>query len=333
MGLIWGTILFVLGGAGAILIPVIARVVSDDVKEWLPWITERLVERAVSQLPEQERDRFEEEWWAHIDELPGNLAKAYVAWGCLSAAKAINHIALSGHATRREEATRRAIDVTIAALVLLLTLPLMVVISIFIKLDSPGPVFSKHKRLGANNIPFHLLKFRSMCIEVRGQTEVGYLPVTRVGRVIRITSLDELPQLLNVLRGQMSLVGPRALTPPSAADASAKSETPILRGLRWPKPGITGWAQIHRWEGKAKTIADLYYLRNRSLRLDFFIIARTVFAVMSRDRVAPASAPYLVGIVLAIAYLIGLVLVIAAPIGLVLALTSLTSVVNHFLGL
>ena len=100
MGLIWGTLLFVLGVAGAIIIATVtARVVGDDVKEWLPWITRRLVELAVSRLPEQERDRFEEEWWAHIDDLPGNLAKVHAACGYLSASKAINHIAQFGDTT------------------------------------------------------------------------------------------------------------------------------------------------------------------------------------------------------------------------------------------
>jgi hypothetical protein len=229
MGLIWGTVFSVLGIAGAILIPVTARVLGDDIKEWLPWITQRLVARAVSRLPEEERDRFEEEWWAHINELSGNLAKVYAAWGCLSAAKAMNHIALSGDATRIEEVKRRVIDVTISALALFLVLPLMALIPICIKLDSRGPVFFKQKRLGANNIPFDLLKFRSTYTEVPGRTEPPR--VTRFGMFIRITSLDELPQLLNVLRGQMSLVGPSALPPLGAVDASARSETPILRRL------------------------------------------------------------------------------------------------------
>jgi lipopolysaccharide/colanic/teichoic acid biosynthesis glycosyltransferase len=240
MGLIWGTVLFVLGVAGAILIPVTARVVGDDVKEWLPWITQRLVERAVSRLPEEERDRFEEEWWAHINELPGNLAKVYAAWGCLSASKAINHIALAGDITRIEEVTRRVIEVTISLFLLLFVLPLMLVISILIKLDSRGPLFFKQKRLGVNNIPFFLLKFRSLHVEVLGRqlAEAGSPSVTRVGRVIRALSLDELPQLLNVLRGDVSLVGPLPLPPPSATDASAKSETPIFRRLRHLKPGL-----------------------------------------------------------------------------------------------
>jgi hypothetical protein len=213
MGLIWGTILSVLGVAGAILVPVTARVVGDDVKEWLPWITRRLVERAVSRLPEEERDRFEEEWRAHINELPGNLAKVYAAMGCLSASKAINHIALAGDTTRVEEAIRRATETAIAVFSLILILPLIVLISICIKLDSRGPVLLKQKRLGADNIPFDLLKFRSTYVEVPGRqlAQAEYPRLTRVGRVIRRPGLDVLPQLINVLRGKMSLVGALAM--------------------------------------------------------------------------------------------------------------------------
>jgi len=237
MGLIWGTVLSALGVVGAVLFSITARIVGDDVKEWLPWIIRRLVEHAVRRLPEEERDRFEEEWWAHINELPGNLPKVYAAWGCLSASKSINQIALPGDTTRLEEAIRRATEIAIAALCLLIVLPLMMSISICIKFDSPGPVLSKKKRLGANNVPFNSLKFRSMYVEQarplgRQLTGAGDPRITRVGTLLRRTSMDELPQLINVLRGEISLVGSLALPPPSAADASANSETPILRRLR-----------------------------------------------------------------------------------------------------
>jgi hypothetical protein len=212
MGLIWGTVLSALGVVGAVLFAVTARVVGDDVKEWLPWIIRRLVEQAVSRLPDEERDRFEEEWWAHINELPGNLPKVYAAWGYRSASKSINQIALPGNTTLFEEATQRATEIAIAALCLLLVLPLMMLISISIKFDNSGPVLSKQKRFGANNMPFNSLKFRSMYVEqsgpARGQlTRAGDPRITRVGRFLRRTSMDELPQLINVLRGEMSLVG------------------------------------------------------------------------------------------------------------------------------
>jgi len=147
-----------------------------------------------------------------------------------------SQIALPGDTTRLEEAIRRATEIAIAALCLLIMLPLMMSISICIKFDSPGPVLSKKKRLGANNVPFSSLKFRSMYVEQarplgRQLTGAGDPRITRVGTLLRRTSMDELPQLINVLRGEISL-GPLAPPPSSAADASANSETPILRRLR-----------------------------------------------------------------------------------------------------
>ena len=109
---------------------------------------------------------------------------------------------------------KRIEDLVIAVLCLFLTLPLMLVIALVIKLDSRGPVLFRQKRLGANNLPFDLLKFRSMYVEQADPhghqlTQAGDPRITRVGRFLRMTSMDELPQLINVLRGDMSLVGAR----------------------------------------------------------------------------------------------------------------------------
>jgi lipopolysaccharide/colanic/teichoic acid biosynthesis glycosyltransferase len=306
MGLIWGTVLSVLGVAGAILIPVTARVVGDDVKEWLPWITQRLVARAVSGLPEEERDRFEEEWWAHINELPGNLAKVYGAWGCLSASKTINRIALSGDTTSIEEVTRRAIELVISIVSLVLVFPLMVVISACIKLDSRGPVFFKQKRLGTNNLPFDLLKFRSMYMQqgdLLGHqlTQAGDLRITRVGRFLRTTSMDELPLLLNVLRGQISLVGPLALPPPSKGDASAKSKAPILHRLRRLKLGIIGSAQINGY--LIDLVLAIAWLIGLVLGIAFVLclMAAAYFLGLSLFLVIT----FVLGLVAAVAYFLG----------------------------
>jgi lipopolysaccharide/colanic/teichoic acid biosynthesis glycosyltransferase len=158
-------------------------------------------------------------------------------------------------------------------------------------------VFFRQKRLGANNIPFDLLKFRSMYVDRTDPlgeqlTEVGDPRITRVGKILRRTSMDELPQLINVLRGDMSLVGPRPH--PLAANAAgipyarAISEYPIRHRV---KPGITGWAQVNGWRGETVTVEqirrrvehDLYYIENWSLAFDFLILGRTVFAVLSRE--------------------------------------------------
>jgi len=191
---------------------------------------------------------------------------------------------------------KRVEDVVIAVFGLFVALPLMLVIALSIKLDSRGPVLFRQKRLGANNLPFSLLKFRSMYVEKTDSlghqlTRAGDPRITRVGRFLRMTSMDELPQLINVLRGEMSLVGPR----PHALAANAAgilydraiSDYPIRHRV---KPGMTGWAQVNGWRGETTTIEqirrrvehDLYYIENWSLTFDLLILGRTVFSVLSR---------------------------------------------------
>ena len=109
MGLIWAIIISLLGLVGSIIIGASGRLLSDDVKEWLPWITRRLIERAVSRLPENERQKRREEWESDVNEWPGNLAKLYRAWGYLSASKAINNIVVSNDTTSINETTPQVI--------------------------------------------------------------------------------------------------------------------------------------------------------------------------------------------------------------------------------
>jgi Undecaprenyl-phosphate glucose phosphotransferase len=191
---------------------------------------------------------------------------------------------------------KRIEDVMIAVFCLLLTFPLLLMIALFIKLDSRGPVLFRQTRLGANNLPFSLLKFRSMYVEQtdplgRQLTRAGDPRITRVGRLLRMTSLDELPQLINVLEGKMSLVGPRphplAASAAGVAYAHAISEYPMRHRV---KPGMTGWAQVNGWRGETTTIEqirrrvehDLYYVENWSLGFDLLILGRTVLTVLSR---------------------------------------------------
>jgi Undecaprenyl-phosphate glucose phosphotransferase len=191
---------------------------------------------------------------------------------------------------------KRIEDVMIAAFCLAFLLPLMLVVALAIKLDSRGPVLFRQKRLGANNLPFNLLKFRSMFVEQTDPlghqlTRAGDPRITRVGRFLRRTSMDELPQLINVLRGEMSLVGPRphplAANAAGIAYARATIDYPIRHRV---KPGMTGWAQVNGWRGETTTIEqirrrvehDLYYVENWSLTFDLLILGRTVLAVLSR---------------------------------------------------
>jgi len=179
----------------------------------------------------------------------------------------------------------------------LLALP-MAVIALAIKLHSPGPVLFKQKRLGFNNTPFELWKFRTMHAHMADpdcmvQATRDDPRVTRLGRFLRRTSLDELPQLFNVLRGDMSIVGPRPHAAATKAQGHLFDEIVDSYAARHRvKPGITGWAQVNGWRGETDTIDkiqkrvehDLYYIDNWSVWLDFLIIAKTVMVLFRGEK-------------------------------------------------
>jgi len=187
---------------------------------------------------------------------------------------------------------KRALDIVVSALVLIATLPLWVVIAIAIKLESRGPVFFCQERVGLNGRHFCCLKFRTMQVDAearleemrrRGEVEgmvfkIRHDPrVTRVGNVLRHTSLDELPQLLNVFKGEMTLVGPRPLIP-SQIERFAPADLVRLR----VKPGLTClWVVRGRSDGTFETwmAADREYVSRRSTLLDLVIIFQTIFIV------------------------------------------------------
>lgn len=174
-------------------------------------------------------------------------------------------------------------DKVLSSLILLLISPLMILLALGVKLTSPGPVFYRQERVGLNNKPFHMLKFRSMPVDTeKGGVQWGgsaAKATSRFGQFIRKTSLDELPQFLNVLKGDMSIVGPRPERPMFVEQF--KDEIPDYMKKHLVKAGITGWAQVHGWRGdtdlKTRIEYDLYYIENWSLWLDLKIIVMTVF--------------------------------------------------------
>lgn len=189
-----------------------------------------------------------------------------------------------------EQAAKRWFDVASASLILIMMAPLLLAAAIAIKLDSPGPVLFRQRRLGFNGRIFRICKFRTMrCTEDGAsavQARVGDDRITRVGRWLRRTSIDELPQLLNVLEGTMSIVGPR---PHAVAHDNQFDKLVRNYGFRQRvKPGLTGWAQIHGYRGPTPTTDlieqrvqhDLWYIDNWSLRLDFAILLQTPWEVL-----------------------------------------------------
>jgi Undecaprenyl-phosphate glucose phosphotransferase len=188
-------------------------------------------------------------------------------------------------------------DKLTALVALILLSPIMIGTAIAIRLESKGPVLFRQKRHGFNNELIEIYKFRSMYTDMSDATASRLVTkddprVTRVGRIIRKTSIDELPQLFNVLKGQLSIVGPR----PHALQAKAANKLyyEAVDGYfarHRVKPGMTGWAQIHGWRGETDTIEkimnrvnhDLYYIENWSILLDLYICIMTPFSLFAKN--------------------------------------------------
>lgn len=196
-------------------------------------------------------------------------------------------------AARKEPAAspaKRAFDILVAGVAVLFMAPLLIVIVIAIKATSSGPALFHQYRYGYRNRPFKIYKFRSMrtdCCDIRGvkQAVQGDARVTRIGRLLRKTSLDEIPQLFNVIKGDMSLVGPRPHVPGMlAAELPYEHLVPYYFQRHTARPGITGLAQVNGCRGStvepnraiSRIDYDLVYIETWSLRMDIMIIARTV---------------------------------------------------------
>lgn len=184
-------------------------------------------------------------------------------------------------------AVKRFLDVTASFLGLVLLSPLLLAVSILIKIDSRGPVIFRQKRIGRNGKVFEIYKFRSMCVgaEKTGSgvySGKGDARVTRIGKILRATSIDELPQLLNILKGEMSFVGPR---PPLTYHPWKYEEyTDFQKRMFEVRPGITGWAQVNgrkdvEWHKRIEL--NIWYVDHMSLLLDIKIMFMTAFKVLT----------------------------------------------------
>jgi len=188
---------------------------------------------------------------------------------------------------------RRTLDIVVSLLALALSAPVTAMAAVAIRLESPGPAIYRQRRAGLGGRPFDVLKLRTM---VMGAESIGAglkvdrddPRITRVGAFLRRTSLDELPNLLNVLRGEMSLIGPRPTLP-----VQVEQYTERQRGRLAIRPGITGWAQVNGraslpWAERIEL--DLYYIEHRSLALDLRILWRTVAMVLGGSGVYKGQA-------------------------------------------
>jgi exopolysaccharide biosynthesis polyprenyl glycosylphosphotransferase len=195
-----------------------------------------------------------------------------------------------GPRTWSQRFIKRVFDIVLGSIALLAFMPLFLITAIGIKIDSPGPILFRQRRRGFNGRPFQIFKFRTMYVQEDGDNIVAAqrndARVTRIGNWLRRTSIDELPQLLNVLRGTMSIVGPRPHA--LAHDNEFENLLDKYAYRHHVKPGLTGWAQVNGYRGEMRTIADieervkydLWYIDNWSLATDIRILFMTVTEVV-----------------------------------------------------
>ncbi len=188
-----------------------------------------------------------------------------------------------------EKKLKRIMDIVLALIMLIFTSPLTLLAAIAIKLESNGPIFYKQDRMGMNGKIFKIIKFRTMIKDAEKYTGPVWSTkddprITKVGKILRKFRLDEIPQAINILKGDMSFVGPRPERPYFVEQLS--KEIPLYKRRLKVRPGLTGWAQVkHKYDEtiedvKIKLRYDLFYIENMSLRLDFKILFRTIFVVL-----------------------------------------------------
>ena len=194
--------------------------------------------------------------------------------------------------SRLHQVAKRLMDVALSGIGLILALPLMILVAIAVKVTSRGPILYRQQRVGQHGRVFSVYKVRSMREDAEKETGAVWAVkndkrITPVGRFIRQTRLDEIPQLWNVLRGQMSFVGPRPERPEFVAELTR--QIPFYGQRHTVRPGLTGWAQVRYTYGASledaleKLQYDLFYIKNMSVALDLFIIAKTIKTVLMRE--------------------------------------------------
>jgi exopolysaccharide biosynthesis polyprenyl glycosylphosphotransferase len=188
-----------------------------------------------------------------------------------------------------EKKLKRLLDIFASLIILIISFPVIILSSIAIKMNSPGPVFFRQERSGLNGRSFKMVKFRSMYQDAEKHTGPVWSQkddprITKVGKIIRKLRIDEIPQMYNVLKGEMSLVGPRPERPFFVEKLS--EQIPYYKRRLKVRPGITGWAQVkHKYDEsiedvKIKLRYDLFYIENMSIRMDMKILFRTIFVVI-----------------------------------------------------
>jgi exopolysaccharide production protein ExoY len=285
-------LILILAAALTLIGAAFSKLLADEFKAWAPSLISSILAIAVRALPPARRERSEEEWKSHVNELAGDLSKVIAACGCIFAAWKI--------AAEPFAVSKRVFDVTLAFVGIVLLAPLLIVIFVATATTTPGPVLFRHRRMGRHGKPIDLFKFRTMVMDAPERLhrllnsdpaaaaewmtsgKLQHDPrVTALGYILRKSALDELPQFFNVLKGDMSIVGPRPIT-----DKELERYSSAVDAYLSCRPGMTGLWQISRRSGNAydKRIAcDRFYARNWSMMLDAKIMFLTIPAFLVDD--------------------------------------------------
>lgn len=280
-----------------LVLALVAGALGAEVVAWCRPLQRALIRRAAAVLPKEDAERYVEEWYRELEELPdGPVTRLlWVTFLVLRRASLARALGVPRTVVGFTGGLKRLMDISVVAISIVVVAPVLVTIAAAIKIQDGGPMIFRQTRVGRDGSTFSMLKFRSMHVdieqrlaEVRAQhphTGLLFMPendprVTRLGRFLRRFSLDELPQLFNVLGGSMSLVGPR---PPLQREFVPYEDHAPRRLL--VTPGLTGLWQLSgrsllSWEEGVRL--DLRYVENWTLTLDLLIMWKTFFTVMSR---------------------------------------------------
>jgi len=273
----------------AILLSILLALLSDELLSWGPRLATWLVRRSVKRVPPHLRERLLEEWLADINECPGKISKLFVALDTHRAAYLIRHHFRLPNISCWSALSVRLFDVFGSIFTLVYTAPpiILVIISILIETKGRGPIFWRALRIGLDGQQFYVIRFATLSAPSNNHdkgVENNNRQMTKTGKIIHALHIDELPQLFNVLKGEMSFVGPRPEKPEYVATAT-KCVDNYSERFR-VRPGLTGHAQINHPFGQSvddirkKHNLDLEYIRHYSLILNLSLMARTAYLVL-----------------------------------------------------
>lgn len=264
-----------------IIVGLIIALLTEETLGWMPHFAKWLIRQNAKRVPTHLIDRCEEEWLAHLDQIPGRVSKLLFSIDSYRASFKISHEHFAPNVSYWVPFFLRIIDFSYAFVFLIMSLPILILVSFLLIIkNSKEPLLTRQLRVGKNNKNFELIKFRT--------------DSSRIGYLIRKFGLNELPQIFNVLKGELSFVGPSPETPERIR--RIEQVVPDYSKRHFVRPGLTGWAQIKHPYGssiknvKERLFYDLCYVKNLSPLLNLMIILVTFRAVLMRKGSKPSSS-------------------------------------------